>query len=102
MKRKLVIAGTVIGAILALGPLWGTVGATVAIRRSFTILARTSAGVPSAASWSSSAANYFEIGLIACPVGLALLIICIFKLQALYRRPPPLPSTAQGPSASKE
>jgi hypothetical protein len=91
MKRKLVIAGIVIGTVLALGPLWGTVATTAAIRRSFTVLARTSSGDPSAVAWSSSAASYFKIGLMACPVGLGLLIFCIIKLQKLRRQSPPLP-----------
>jgi hypothetical protein len=93
MKRKLTVAGIVIGAVLTLGPLWGMIGTILAIQRSYTVLARSADGYPSAVLWRASAANYLRVGLIVCPFGIALFIFSINKLLALRRRLPPLPSS---------
>ena len=101
MTRKLTITGIAIGALLALGPVWGTIGTALAIQRSFTVLARSGDGNSSAAFWSARAVSYFQIGLVACPIGIALCIFSILKLEAIYRQPPSLPPPARDTSDSK-
>jgi len=92
MKRKLIIAGIVIGAILALGPFWGGLATLFGMHRAFDSLAGSGIGDPRALSSSISVILFFQFaGFIACPIGIALCIFSIIKLSALHRNPPPLP-----------
>ena len=85
MKRKLMIAGIVIGAILAIGPFVGMMGAT------FSMFSATFSD-PRALSSHLGTVRFFQrLGLFVCPLGLGLLIVCTIKLQTLRRQPPPLP-----------
>lgn len=89
MKRKLLIVGIVIGAILAIGPFLGMMGATFSM---FTALHNSGISDPRALSARIGMVRFFRhLGWVVCPVGLGLLILCIIKLQTLRRQPPPLP-----------
>ena len=79
------IAGIVIGAILAIGPFLGMMGAT------FSMFSATFSD-PRALSSHIGTVRFFQhLGLFVCPVGLGLLIFSIIKLQTLRGQPPPLP-----------
>jgi hypothetical protein len=89
MKRQLLIAGIIVGVILALAPFLGMVGAMFS---AFHDLSKS--GIPDHLALSSNmrtAVFFRKIGLVACPVGLGLFIFCIRKLHALRHQPPPLP-----------
>jgi hypothetical protein len=103
MKQKLSIAGIVIGAILALGPLWGMVGAAFGMQRALDVLGESGIADPRALSSAIGVTLFLQIfGLVAWPFGIVLCIVSIIMLLALQRRPPPLPPPAQGTLASKE
>ena len=94
MKRILLIAGIVIGAIIALGPVWGTLGVAWGMQRAFDALQKSGISDPRVLSSKIGTVLLIQtLGLVACPVGLALCIFCIIKFQAIYRRPPPLPES---------
>jgi biopolymer transport protein ExbB/TolQ len=101
MKRQLTIAGIVVGAILALGPLWGMLGTAFGMQRAFATLAGQGIGDPRALSSSIGAVLLFQaIGFIVCPFGIALCIFSVIKLNALHRNPPPLPPAPSSPSSN--
>jgi len=103
MKRKLIIAGIAIGAILALGPVWGSIGAFWGARRASALLNQPGiSDYPAFDSTIGAVLLIVRLGLIACPIGLALCIFSIFKFQAIHRRPPPLPMPARGTADLKE
>lgn len=93
MKRKLIIAGIVIGAILALGPMWASLGiATVTMRAAFEM--RHTSGATNGRELFAkirSAAWMRTLGWCVCPLGFGLCIFSVVKLQANYHEPPPLP-----------
>ena len=102
MKRKITVTGIVIGAILALGPVWGLLATVVGMQRAFSVLAGSGISDPLALSSSSGAVLSFQyIGFMMCPVGIALCIFCTIRLQALSRQPPPLPAPG-GPADFRE
>jgi hypothetical protein len=101
VKRKLSIAGIVIGAVLALAPVWGIIGTVLAIRRSMIVVDRSGGGNSVGVFWSASAVLLIKIGLMMWPVGIALCIFSIIKLRASHRLPPSLPPPAQGSPDSK-
>ena len=92
MKRGLLIAGIVAGFVLMLGPLWGMLGTVFGMARAFAVLGSSGVGDPSQLSASiggvliSTAA-----GLVACPIGVILFVVCIISLDKARRAPPPLP-----------
>ena len=89
MKRKLLIAGIVVGVIVAVVPFLGMMGATFSLFRD---IGQSKISDPSALSSSIGMARFFQtLGLVACPVGLGLFFFCIVKLNALRKQPPPLP-----------
>jgi len=99
MKRPLLIAGIVVGTLLALGPFWGMLGTMLGMMRAFTILGNDGISDPRALSGAighvlvSTAA-----GMVACPIGIVLLAVCIVLLVQSKKQlpPPPLPA---GPTA---
>jgi biopolymer transport protein ExbB/TolQ len=102
MKRKLTIAGIVIGAILALGPMWGMIATVFAMQRVFASFGEAGYTDPHAISSPIAAAlSYQTFGLIACPIGIALCVFSILKFVAMGRQPPPVPPPAQESSDSK-
>ena len=96
MKRKLAIAGIIIGAILALGPLWGGIVA-------FFTASRANTSDPQGFESSVDVAVFLvTFGQYASPFGLALCAVSIFMLARFYRQPPALPLPPQVPSDAKE
>jgi hypothetical protein len=90
MKRKFAIAGIVIGALLTLGPLWGFLGTMFAMNSAFSGLAGKGISDPHALSSTIGGVLFFQMfGIIACPIGITLCIICVFQIS---RTPPPVPS----------
>jgi hypothetical protein len=95
MKRNLLITGIVIGAILAMAPIWGMAVVAFCMNSAMDVLGQS--GISDPGALSSRIGTIFivqTLGLIACPVGLAVCIFSVFKLQAIGRRPPPLPPNA--------
>jgi hypothetical protein len=92
MKRKIPIAGIVIGAILILGPLCGFIAIFFGLQSAFSTPGESGIELPHALDSTIGAVLAFQhIGFITCPVGIALCIICVIILQALHRQPPSLP-----------
>lgn len=91
MKRKFLVAGIVVGAILALGPLWGAIATAVGMMGAFKTLAGEGISDPKALSDQIGIQLMSaSLGLLACPIGILLLVLCIVGL-ALDKKPPPLP-----------
>lgn len=92
MKRGLLTAGIVAGIVLMLGPFLGMLGTVFGMKRAFDTLGHN--GVPDPSELS---ANIGEVlvstaaGFIACPIGIAMLVVCIVQLEKARRVPPPLP-----------
>jgi len=92
MKRKLAIAGIIIGAILALGPLWGGIVA-------FFTASRANTSDPQGFESSVDVAVCLvTFGQYASPFGIALCAFSIFKFAWFYRQPPALPLAPQKPT----
>jgi len=82
MKRPLLITGIVVGALLALGPLWGMLGTVLGMTRAFNVLDGRGISDPNALSGAIGATLFATaFGLIACPVGIGLLVVCIVMLK---------------------
>jgi biopolymer transport protein ExbB len=92
-KRRLLIAGIVIGSLLTLSPFWGLLGTVVAMIRSFGTLSESGIADPQALSSSIGSALYsMATGFFLFPVGVILLtlsLVFFFRLRTLS--PPPLP-----------
>jgi biopolymer transport protein ExbB/TolQ len=98
-KRSLVISGLVIGSILALGPVWGLLGTVFGMSRAFRQLAGSGISDPRVLSASvGEALNLTMAGLLACPIGLALIVVCAIALSRLQKAPPPLPEGGRASS----
>jgi hypothetical protein len=97
MKRKVAVAGIAVGAILALGPLWGGLGTSFAAS-----LAKTGVSDSQFESLIDVAEFLVTFGIYASPFGLALCAVSIFMLARFYRQPPALPLPPQVPSDAKE
>ena len=92
MKRGLLIAGIVAGVLLMLGPLWGLLGTAFGMHRVFAELGKAGIGEPSVVSASiGEVLICTAIGFVACPIGIGLLVLCIYQLEKAKRIPPPLP-----------
>ncbi|HEY3897761.1 MAG TPA: MotA/TolQ/ExbB proton channel family protein [Chthoniobacter sp.] len=93
MKKSLLVSGIVVGSILALGPVWGAIGSALGMMRAFHTLGSANVSDPRALSADiGQTLMALTFGLIACPVGIALLAICIvFLVQSKKQALPPLP-----------
>ncbi len=98
MKKFLLILGTVIGVLLALGPLWGMLGMMLGMNHAFGVLASNDISDPRALSAAIGQTLIASaLGLAACPIGLALAATCVFYLvrgRKSQRNTPPLPPGA--------
>jgi biopolymer transport protein ExbB/TolQ len=93
MKKSLLITGVVVGILLALGPLWGMLGTILGMNHAFDTLAGNGVSDPQALSGAiGQTLMATMLGLVACPVGVVLLAICIVFLVRLNKQPPPLPA----------
>ena len=99
MKRSLLICGIVIGTILTLGPVWGTLGTVFGMMHAFQTLAGNGISDPKALSGSIGTTLLASgAGLVACPIGVLLLVGCIVMLVNSSKEPPPLPNSSDGPA----
>ena len=101
MKKFLLVSGIVVGSILALGPLWGAIGTALGMMHAFQTLGSAGVADPRALSGDiGQVLTATTFGLVACPVGIVLLAICIvFLVQSKKRVPPPPPLPAEPPPA---
>ena len=93
LKRRLTIAGIVLGVLLTLSPAFGLIGTVVGMTRSFSTLGSSGIGDPKALGDSigvtlmSTAA-----GLFLFPVGVLILTLSlVFYYRLRASTPPPLP-----------
>lgn len=64
-----------------LGPFWGMIGTVFGMTRAFRELAGSGVSDPKALSGAiGETLLATSAGIIACPIGIALLIVCIVKL----------------------
>jgi biopolymer transport protein ExbB/TolQ len=95
MKKFFLVAGVVVGSILVLGPVWGAIGTALGMMHAFKTLGSDGISDPHALSADIGVVmETTTFGLIACPVGVVLLAICIVFLVQSKKRvtpPPPLP-----------
>ncbi len=84
MKRNLTI-WLIIGIILALGPIWGIIGHVVGMILCFINLSQSTPDVESLAMNISLALYITVIGVIACPIGIAIAIISGIKLSKVLK-----------------
>jgi biopolymer transport protein ExbB/TolQ len=97
MKKFLQIAGIVVGSILALGPVWGAIGTAVGMMHAFNTLGGAGISDPRALSADiGHTLTASAIGMIACPVGIILLTICLIS-RARSKREAPLPPLPASP-----
>ena len=96
MKRSLLVVGTVVGVLLALGPVWSMVVTVFGMRSAFQALSGPDGiAAPQAVSDKvGSILNATWAGFAACPVGIALLIVCIVQLTKRHKNLPPNSATA--------
>jgi biopolymer transport protein ExbB/TolQ len=81
MKRKSkLVTWLVGGVILALGPLWGWLGTVVGMVMAFGRLAQGEPEVEALARDISFALYTTVAGLVACPIGIAVIIVTVIKL----------------------
>lgn len=92
-KRRLLIAGMVIGSLLTLAPLFGLLGAVFGMTRAFKTLGQSGIADPQALSDGiGTSLLSTAAGLFVCPVGVVVLtlsLVFFFRLRA--SSPPPLP-----------
>jgi len=94
MKKPLLVAGIVVGSLLALGPFWGVLGTAFGMMHAFDVLGGSGVSDPRALSGAiGETLTAVTAGIIACPVGLALLATCIVLLvRSKKQQPPPMPA----------
>ena len=88
--KRLSITGIVVGAMLALGPLWGSFLTGLTMARAFNSLGK--AGISDPRQVSLEIGNSLMaagLGLLICPIGICLLIISIVALVRSKRQAPP-------------
>ena len=92
-KRRLAIAGIVVGALLTAAPLFGVAGTIVGMIRAFNTLGSSGIGDPKALGDSIGVTLFSTVaGLLLCPVGIIVLTLSLIFLSRLRRTtPPPLP-----------
>lgn len=95
MKRKLLISGIVIGVLLTLGPVWGMLATVIGMMGAFKTLSGDGISDPNVLSHHiGTTLMGTTLGLVACPIGIALLAGCIVGLVTGKKQPPPVPPTA--------
>ncbi|EDY15809.1 hypothetical protein CfE428DRAFT_6662 [Chthoniobacter flavus Ellin428] len=94
MRRKLLITGIVVGGLLFLGPVFGYLGTLFNMMGAFQDL--SGSGISDPRALSAHIGNTLlatVLGVIACPIGLVLLVPCIVLfVRDKKQLPPPIPS----------
>jgi biopolymer transport protein ExbB/TolQ len=85
---QILVVGTVLGAILTLGPVAGLLGTVIAMMRAFNVLGSSGIADPRALAESISHALFWTAsGLALVVIGLPLLITCsvlwVYHLQSV-------------------
>ena len=92
-KRRLLIAGIVMGALLTLAPVFGLLGTVFGMMRAFDTLGNQGVADPQALSASIGDTLISTVAVLFLrPVGIVLLtlsLVCFFRLRRPI--PPPLP-----------
>jgi hypothetical protein len=92
LKRKLLVAGIVIGGLLTMGPVVGMLVTVFGMQRAFDELGQKGVKDPGQLSAEiGSVLSATFAGLVALPIGMLLTGFCIFFLIRQRRLPPPLP-----------
>jgi biopolymer transport protein ExbB/TolQ len=97
MKRPLLISGIVVGTLLASAPVWGLLATVFSMNQAFKVLGSAGVANPQGLSTTIGGALYSSmLSVIACPIGIVLLILCIVLLATSRKPvpPPPLPPAA--------
>ncbi|HSI10999.1 MAG TPA: MotA/TolQ/ExbB proton channel family protein [Chthoniobacter sp.] len=95
MKRKLLITGIVVGAFLTLGPLWGMLANVIGMMGAFKVLGSDGISDPNALSHQIGITLMgTTLGLVACPIGIVLLVACIVGLVNSKKQPPEIPTAS--------
>lgn len=82
MKRdNKLIAWLIVGAILALGPIWGLIGTVVGMLMAFNHLGEGSPEVDVLATDISIALYTTAAGYVAFPIGAVIIIVVIVKMS---------------------
>jgi biopolymer transport protein ExbB/TolQ len=84
-KKALLITGISVGALLALGPLWGVIGTVFGMLRAFCLIQESAANPNEMATGIGLALSLTTIGLIACPIGVVTIIFCAWALHKLHK-----------------
>ena len=93
MKRKLLITGIVVGAFLTLGPAWGMLAAAIGMMGAFKVLGSNGISDPNAISHQIGITLMgTTLGLVACAIGVVLLVACIVGLINCKKQPPAIPT----------
>jgi len=94
MKRKTkLIIWLVVGIILALGPIWGLVGTVVGMILAFGHLQQSASGEPEMLANDIGLALYTTVaGLIACPIGIIIVVVSAIMLGRTKNGPEEIPN----------
>jgi len=86
--KTLSIAGIVFGALLTFAPFWGLLGTVIGMVKSFETVGTTeSMGDPSLLADGISASLVSTVvGVVLCPIGIALLVVSIIAAVRLSKR----------------
>jgi len=94
MRRKLLITGMIVGGLLFLGPVFGYLGTIFNMMGAFKDF--SDSGINDPRALSAHIGNTLlatALGVIACPIGLLLLVPCIVLfVKDKKQLPPPIPS----------
>ena len=103
MKRSLLISGIVVGTLLTSAPLWGLLATVHGMNRAFTVLGSDGVANPQGLSTAIGGVLFSSVlSLIACPLGVLLLTLCIILLAVSKKpTPPPPPAPRSGITAQE-
>jgi len=93
MKRGLLIAGMVVGSLLALGPVVGLLGMMFGMTNAYHTLGQSGVSDPRALAQNIGTAMMFGVsGLFLLPFGLVVLVLSVvFFMRLKPETPPALP-----------
>jgi biopolymer transport protein ExbB/TolQ len=97
-KRKLSIAGIVLGGLLTCSPIVGLVGTFIGMRRAFDTLGNSGIGDPQKLSDGIGTTLISTVlGIAVLPIGILLLVVSIVSFVRLSQPAPPPPPNPPTP-----